>query len=146
MVSMISPTGPSLRRKETIWTSITYPSAGYRISRRGASTEPGTVSESLNFCGRLPIIRIRAQYLSLFSRGAPMGLFAKRTPANERSVAEIEADLEHYRERHALYLLTIRTLLYYIKEFSLDLTEIEADRFKECMDTLAGHFLGDAGY
>ena len=72
-----------------------------------------------------------------------MGLFAKRTPAKERSVAEIEADLEHYRERHALYLLTIRTLLYYIKEFSLDLTEIDADRFKECMDTLAGHFLGD---
>jgi diguanylate cyclase len=72
-----------------------------------------------------------------------MGLFTRRTPANERSVAEIEADLEHYRERHALYLLTIRTLLYYIKEFSLDLTEIEADRFKECMDTLAGHFLGE---
>src|SRR5262249_44350450 len=71
------------------------------------------------------------------------GFFAKRTPANERSVAEIEADLEPYRERHALYLLTIRTLLYYIKEFSLDLTEIEADRSKECMDTLAGHFLGD---
>jgi hypothetical protein len=40
-----------------------------------------------------------------------MGLFTRRTPANERSVAEIEADLEHYRERHALYLLTIRTLL-----------------------------------
>jgi diguanylate cyclase len=72
-----------------------------------------------------------------------MGLFTRRTPANERSVAEIEADLEHYRERHALYLLTIRALLYYIKEFSLDLTEIEADRFKECMDTLAGHFLGE---
>ena len=48
-----------------------------------------------------------------------MGLFTRRTPAHERSVAEIEADLEHYRERHALYLLTIRTLLYYIKEFWL---------------------------
>jgi hypothetical protein len=72
-----------------------------------------------------------------------MGLFTRRTLAGERSVAEIEADLEHYRERHALYLLTIRALLYYIKEFSLDLTETEADRFKECMDTLAGHFLGE---
>ena len=72
-----------------------------------------------------------------------MGLFTRRTPAHERSVAEIEADLKHYRERHVLYLLTIRTLLYYMKEFSLDLTEIEADRFKECMDTLAGHFLGE---
>jgi diguanylate cyclase len=72
-----------------------------------------------------------------------MGLFAKRTAATERSVAEIEADLEHYRKRHALDLLTIRTLLYYIKEFSLDLTEIEADRFKECMNTRAGYFLGE---
>jgi diguanylate cyclase len=59
-------------------------------------------------------------------------------------MAEIEADLEHYRERHALYLLTIRALLYYIKEFSLDLTEIDAERFKERMDTLAGYFLSDA--
>ena len=40
-----------------------------------------------------------------------MGLFAKRTAGTERSVAEIEADLEHYRKRHALDLLTIRTLL-----------------------------------
>jgi len=58
-------------------------------------------------------------------------------------VAAIEADLEHYRERHIFYLCTIRALLYYIKEFSLDLTEIDADRFKEGMDTLAGYFLGD---
>lgn len=46
-----------------------------------------------------------------------MGLFTRRTPAHERSVAETEADLEHYRERHALYLLTIRTLLYYIRHY-----------------------------
>ena len=72
-----------------------------------------------------------------------MRLFPKRTAAPERSVAAIEADLEHYRERHIFYLCTIRALLYYIKEFSLDLTEIDADRFKEGMDTLAGYFLGD---
>jgi len=72
-----------------------------------------------------------------------MGLFTKRAPAHKRSVTEIEADLEHYRERQALYLFTIRALLYYIKEFSLDLTEIDADRFKERMDTLAGYFLSD---
>ena len=72
-----------------------------------------------------------------------MGLFTKRTPSSERSVAEIEAALVHYRERNALYLLTVRALLYYIKEFSLDLTEIDADRFKESMDTLAGYFLDE---
>ena len=40
--------------------------------------------------------------------------------------------------------MAIRALLYCIKEFSLDLTEIKADHFKDRMDTLAGHFLGDA--
>ena len=33
-----------------------------------------------------------------------MGLFTRRTLEGERSVAEIEADLEYYREWHALYL------------------------------------------
>ena len=70
-----------------------------------------------------------------------MGLFTRRMPAHERSVAEIEADLEHSQEQHAMYLLTIRALLYYIKEFTLDLTEIDADRFKEQIDTLTGDVL-----
>ena len=73
-----------------------------------------------------------------------MRLFTRRRPASERSVAELETDLEHGRERQALYLLAIRALLYCIKEFSLDLTEIEADRFKDRMDTLTSHLLGDA--
>lgn len=72
-----------------------------------------------------------------------MRLFTRRSPASERSVADLETDLEYSQERQALYLLTIRALLYCIKEFSLDLTEIEADRFKDRMDTLVGHFLGD---
>jgi hypothetical protein len=55
-----------------------------------------------------------------------MGLFARRKPASARSVAEIEIDLKHYQEKHAVYLMTIRALLAYLKEFSLDLTEIDA--------------------
>ena len=73
-----------------------------------------------------------------------MGLFIRRSAGSERSMADLEADLEHRRDTQAVYLLTIRALLYYLKEFSLDLTEIDADRFKDRMDTLAGHFLGDA--
>jgi diguanylate cyclase len=72
-----------------------------------------------------------------------MGWFTRRMPASERSVAEIETDLERHQERHDLYLLTIRALLYCIKEFSLDLTELDADRFKERIDTLTGYFLDD---
>ena len=68
-----------------------------------------------------------------------MGLFTRRKPASVRSVAELEMALEHYQERHAVSLLTIRALLTYLKEFSLDLTEIDADRFKAHMDTLAGY-------
>jgi|SRR5215813_9395703 len=64
-------------------------------------------------------------------------------PANQRSVAEIEDDLERSQEQHALYLFTIRVLLYCIKEFALDLTEINADRFKEQIDTLTGYFLNE---
>jgi diguanylate cyclase len=72
-----------------------------------------------------------------------MRLFTRRIPANQRSVAEIEADLERFQEQHTLYLLTIRALLYCIKEFALDLTEIDADRFKEQIDTLTGYVLNE---
>jgi diguanylate cyclase len=72
-----------------------------------------------------------------------MRLFTKRITTSERSVAEIEADLERSQERQALYLLTIRALLYCIKEFSLDLIEIDADRFKEHIDTLTGYVLDE---
>jgi hypothetical protein len=48
-----------------------------------------------------------------------MRLFTRRMPASERSVAEIETDLERHQERHAFYLLTIRALLYCIKELAL---------------------------
>jgi diguanylate cyclase len=56
-------------------------------------------------------------------------------------VAELETALQQHQEQHAFDLLAIRALLYCIKEFSLDLTELEAERFKARMDTLAGHFL-----
>jgi hypothetical protein len=69
-----------------------------------------------------------------------MGFFTRRMPASERSVAEIEAELERSQEQHTLYLFTIRALLYCIKEFALDLTEIDAERFKERIDTLTGRF------
>lgn len=73
-----------------------------------------------------------------------MRLFTRRSLGSERSRAEIEAALESSQERQALYLRAIRVLLYCVKEFALDLTELEAERFKEQMDTLAGHFFGDA--
>ena len=42
-----------------------------------------------------------------------------------------------------MYFLTIRALLYCIKEFTLDHTEINADRFKEPIDTLTGYLLNE---
>jgi hypothetical protein len=72
-----------------------------------------------------------------------MGLFTRRMPVSEQSIAEIEADLERFQEQHALYLLTMRALLYCIKEFALDLTEINADRFKEHIDTLTDYCLNE---
>ncbi|MGE3540040.1 MAG: GGDEF domain-containing protein [Candidatus Tectimicrobiota bacterium] len=72
-----------------------------------------------------------------------MRLFSRRSQSTELSLPELETALEQSRETQALYLLTIRALLYCIKEFSLDLTEIQAERFKDDMDTLCGHFLGE---
>lgn len=72
-----------------------------------------------------------------------MRLFGSRSQTTELSLPELEMALEHSRDTQAFYLLTIRALLYCIKEFSLDLTEINAEHFKHEMDTLCGHFLGE---
>lgn len=72
-----------------------------------------------------------------------MRLFSKRSDTTALTLPELETALEQSRETQAFYLLTIRALLYCIKEFSLDLTEIQAEQFKEKMDTLCGHFLGE---
>ena len=73
-----------------------------------------------------------------------MRLFTRRGQTAELSLPELETALEQSRDTQAFYLLTIRALVYCIKAFSLDLSEIQAERFKDHMDTLCGHFLSEA--
>jgi len=72
-----------------------------------------------------------------------MKLFARRMPDSKRPVTDLLYDLEQYQARQQVYLCAIYALLYCIKEFSLDLTEIHADVFKTRMDALVAAFRDD---
>lgn len=60
-----------------------------------------------------------------------MGLFLKRDRKLEPAAATLEQQLTQCQGKNELFLIAIRGLLYFIKEFSLDLTEIGAEQFKE---------------
>ncbi len=65
-----------------------------------------------------------------------MGFFSKNT---QKSPFSLEA-LEDCTEKKDAYLLALLTLLQYLKAFSFDLNEIDADLFKARLDTLAALF------
>lgn len=69
-----------------------------------------------------------------------MGLFSKHEHKNEQTVATLEQQLTQCQGKNELFLIAIRGLLYFIKEFSLDLNEIGADKFKERIDILSEYF------
>jgi diguanylate cyclase len=72
-----------------------------------------------------------------------MGLFTRHRATPEVDLADLEDQLTHIRDRNEFFLITIRALLYLIKEFSLDLTEIGADKFKQGIDGVTKQFLSD---
>lgn len=66
-----------------------------------------------------------------------MRFFARKRNKASLSAAELEEQLEDYKERDQFYLQVIHVLCYFIKEFSFDLVEIGADGFKDRIDQLA---------
>ena len=75
-------------------------------------------------------------------RGIKLGLFKKKdiTTLEMEKLIEKQKDSE---QKGRLFLLTIQALLFFLKEFSLDLKEIDSDRFKEEVDLLNEIFLSD---
>ncbi len=69
-----------------------------------------------------------------------MGLFTKSKSEAERWGEPVILDHEHAQELVVFYRHTIRVLLSFIKAFSLDLSEIDADGFKARMDELDRYF------
>jgi diguanylate cyclase len=72
-----------------------------------------------------------------------MGLFTKRHDTTVMSLADMEKQLAQAQERNAVFLLMIRALLYLIKEFSLDFTEIGAEQFKQSIDGITKQFVAE---
>lgn len=72
-----------------------------------------------------------------------MRLFGGRKQKIKLSVPELETKLQDNCDKQDFYLLTIRALLFCIKEFSFDLTEIDAEGFKKEIDSLCSRFLDD---
>lgn len=72
-----------------------------------------------------------------------MGLFTKQRPTLDGGVEELAQELSDTRERNEIFLITIRSLYYFVKEFSLDLTEIGAEQFKQSVDALAKCFTSE---
>ena len=75
--------------------------------------------------------------------GGDMSLFAKPHAATGGGAADLEPQLTQAQDKNDFFLLTIRALLWFVKEFSLDLTEIGAEKFKQRIDTLSTHFTSE---
>ena len=64
-------------------------------------------------------------------------LFSRKKEASAPSVKELSAELAESMEKQSILLLSLRALLQLIKEFALDIGEIEAADFKRDMDRLS---------
>ncbi|HEX2952030.1 MAG TPA: diguanylate cyclase [Armatimonadota bacterium] len=60
----------------------------------------------------------------------------KQTSTTEQSPAQLKQQLAHSQERSQFFLIAIQALLYFLKEFSFDLSEIGAEEFKRRLDVL----------
>ncbi len=68
-----------------------------------------------------------------------MGLFTKKIKS-KIPAEQLPALLEVHREKSEFYLQAIRAFLFFLKEFSFDLMEIDAVGFKSLLDTLSKSF------
>ncbi|MEW6260278.1 MAG: diguanylate cyclase, partial [Thermodesulfobacteriota bacterium] len=72
-----------------------------------------------------------------------MGLFRK-TPKSEMSVDVLQQDLDECRRRTAALVHLGRSLLFFLKEFSLDIAEIDVQGYKKTIDGIAEQIREDA--
>ena len=63
--------------------------------------------------------------------------FRKKDESGEEGTADLSAELSHSRKRSEFFSLSTRTLLQVVKEFTLDLREINSDEFKKELLELA---------
>lgn len=68
----------------------------------------------------------------------------RRKPKTNLTPAEMEAQIDQYSKRCELLTDCIRSLIYLLKEFSFDLTEIDASGYKKQLDNLASMFSVDS--
>jgi diguanylate cyclase len=71
-----------------------------------------------------------------------MKLFGKNTPA-ETDPATLSKEIEDARERLNVFLESIRALFLFVREYTLDISEIDADGFKKQLETLQEKFRSD---
>lgn len=71
-----------------------------------------------------------------------MKLFGKTDPADHDPTTLAKA-LESNRRRLDLFLESINALFLFVREYTLDITEIDSDRFKERLDELKEKFQSD---
>ena len=71
-----------------------------------------------------------------------MKLFGK-SPLTETDPAALAKELKADRERLALFLESIKALFLFVREYTLDIAEIDAAHFKERLDALNEKFLTD---
>lgn len=68
-----------------------------------------------------------------------MSLFKKKIDA-DLDLQELSERLQESEKKEGIFLLTIQTLITFIKKFSFDLKEIDAEGFKKNLDDLTGKF------
>ncbi|BBO67486.1 GGDEF domain-containing protein [Desulfosarcina alkanivorans] len=71
-----------------------------------------------------------------------MKLFGKANPADV-DPATLEKEIADTRERLNVFLESIRALFLFVREYTLDITEINADGFKKQLETLQEKFQAD---
>ena len=69
-----------------------------------------------------------------------MSLFVREKNKTNLLINDLEEKIERYKEKNDFYLITILSMIYFIKEFSLDILEIESSKFKNNMDILSSSF------
>jgi diguanylate cyclase len=70
-----------------------------------------------------------------------MGLIIRKKDADTPGTKELSKQLQDSEERRDFFLLVIRALLVFIKDYSLDIKEINAEGFKKRIDNLTGRFI-----
>lgn len=72
-----------------------------------------------------------------------LSLALRKRTQEELDLEELNGRLRQLEERSLLYLDTIRTFIYLVKEFSIDLSEIGSQEFKNQMDRFGEQFVAE---